>query len=155
MRQVIDLTSDVLIFYFQRSLLLGVLDNDVHVRTFQVKIKVTIDLVTLLPILSKLFHCNHRLLHTHFQSKCDFCNLPYTFIAKSEDFERDDAFILEQIGIQDQIGQLEVSSQTNVGSLMYSYCKSHCCRITQRTPSQPRRHGRRRGNISGVQFNRQ
>ena len=48
------------------------------------------------------------LLFFHFQSKCDFCNLPYKFIAKSEDFERDDMFILEQIGIQDQIEDMEV-----------------------------------------------
>ena len=33
--------------------------------------------------------------------------MPYSFVAKSEDFERDDRFILEQIGIQEQIGAIE------------------------------------------------
>jgi hypothetical protein len=41
-----------------------------------------------------------------YQDKCDVCNLPYTFIGKVEKMERDDRFVVEQIGIGDKLKEL-------------------------------------------------
>ena len=38
-----------------------------------------------------------------YQDKCDVCNLPYNFIGKVETLEIDDRFVVDAVGISDNV----------------------------------------------------